>query len=188
MSDMTLGRDADFDEQRVAVRYQSDLANDLGNLVHRLTNMIVRYCGGCIPAPSRPSLKDDALKSNFTGLPQRVLELIEALSLNEGLELVMAGVREINRYVEQAAPWSLYKEGNFLRVNTVLYHAAEALRMASLLLQPVMPEQMKEIYRRLGWQPDGAYADQLAWGQLRPGSAVTVGAPLFPREINLEAR
>jgi methionyl-tRNA synthetase len=183
MSDMTLGRDADFDEERVAVRYQSDLANDLGNLVHRLTNMIVRYCAGRIPTPSKPSLEDNTLKSHFTGLPQRVFELVEDLSVNEGLDAVLSSIREINRYIEQAAPWSLYKEENFVRVDTVLYHAAEALRLASLLLQPVLPERMPEVYRRLGWQPEGALVDQLSWGRLVPGAAVSVGAPLFPREV-----
>ena len=180
--DMTLGRDADFDEERVAQRYQSDLANDLGNLLHRLTNMIARYCDGRVPAPGEPSELEAELRKHCEALPDRVFELVEGLALNEALEAIMETVRETNRYLEQSAPWKLAKEGQTERVGTVLYHGAETLRIATILLNPVMPEKISEIWKRLGWNAKEG-GPGLGWGGLQPGVQVTVGLPLFPREV-----
>ena len=69
------------------------------------------------------------------------------------------------------------------RVATTLYYAIEALRLASVLLQPVMPERMAELWRRLGWQPPTPLKTGLIWGQLKPGTSVTAGPPLFPRDL-----
>ncbi|MCJ7623135.1 MAG: methionine--tRNA ligase [Anaerolineaceae bacterium] len=183
MRDMSLGRDADFDEERLNHRYQGDLVNDLGNLLHRLVNMIERYCDGCVPPPSDPTSAETDLRAHCETLPSQVFELVESLGLNNTLEIVMEAVREINRYLEHAAPWSLAKAGQTERTATVLYHAAEALRLISLLLYPVMPERMAEVWHRLGWQPPNSLQEELAWGRLQPGSAVTAGPPLFPREL-----
>jgi methionyl-tRNA synthetase len=179
--DMTLGRDADFDEERLKQRYLGDLVNDLGNLLHRLTNMIQRYCDGRVPSPGEAGALEDGLRERCQALPDRVFALVEALALNEALEAITETVRETNRYLEQSAPWKLAKAGDAAKVGTVLYHGAEALRIASVLLQPVMPEKVLEIWARLGWEP--ADASDLAWGKLQPGAQVTVGQPLFPREV-----
>ena len=95
----------------------------------------------------------------------------------------MDTVREINRYIEHAAPWRLAKEGQTERTATVLYHAAEALRLTSVLLHPVLPERMTEVWHRLGWQPSNSLEEELVWGRLQPGSAVTPGPPLFPKDL-----
>jgi methionyl-tRNA synthetase len=92
-------------------------------------------------------------------------------------------VKETNRYLEQTAPWQQAKHGHTGRVETALYYAAEALRLAALLLQPVLPEQMFEVWRRLGWQPPSPLRDGLTWGQLQPGAPVVAGPPLFPKDI-----
>ncbi|MGD1993964.1 MAG: methionine--tRNA ligase, partial [Anaerolineae bacterium] len=90
---------------------------------------------------------------------------------------------EINRYLERTAPWKRAKAGEQERVATILYTAMEALRLVSVLLQPVMPEKMAELWRRLGWQPPQALDAPLTWGQLRPGNPVASGPPLFPRDV-----
>jgi len=183
--DMVLGRDADFDEQSLRSRYQADLANDLGNLLHRVVNMIGRYCGGRIPACDTRTAEDDALRERCLLALDRVFDLVEALALNEALAHIMGLIGEINRYLERTTPWTQAKQGRDDRVATILYTAAEALRLASLLLQPVLPERMIEVWRRLGWQPPDPLRVGLSWGLLQPGSAVIVGPPLFPRDIGL---
>jgi methionyl-tRNA synthetase len=183
MRDMTLGRDADFNEDVLRNRYQGDLANDLGNLLHRLVNMVGRYCEGRIPEPGDATPEDTALREGCVALVDEALELVEGLALNEALARVMGVVGEVNRYVEHAAPWKQSKEGRTERVATTLYTACEALRLTSVVLQPVMPERMAELWRRLGWQSMEPLGDGLAWGLLQPGTQVVAGPPLFPRDV-----
>ena len=183
MRDMALGRDVDFDEEGLANRYQGDLGNDLGNLLHRIVNMTERYCDALIPETKQVSEEDTALTQLWESLIPQTLERVEVLALNDALAQVLAGVGEINRYLERTAPWKLAKADQLDRVQTILYTAAEALRLASVLLQPVLPERMTEIWRRLGWKPPDQLTTSLVWGQLRPGTPVTPGPPLFPREV-----
>jgi methionyl-tRNA synthetase len=115
---------------------------------------------------------------------RRVLSQVEQMRLNEALSNVMSYVSNINGYLEQRAPWSLAKQpGRQGEVATVLYTAAEALRIAALLLWPVMPERTSELWQRLGWEPPNDLREGLHWGRLQPGSAVTEGEPLFPKEF-----
>ena len=105
------------------------------------------------------------------------------MRLNEALASVMGYVSKINVYLEQTAPWSLAKQkGRQHQVDAVLYTAAETLRLASILLWPVLPERMAELWRRLGWPPPENLRDALQWGGLQPGSEVVAGPPLFPKD------
>ncbi len=189
MRDMALGRDADFDEEGLRHRYEGDLANDLGNLLHRIVNMIGRYCDGAIPEPlMAPSAalaaEDAALRDRALALVPQVLGQVEALAINDALAQILGLVREVNTYLEQTAPWQQARK-NPERVGSILYHAAEALRLASVLLQPVMPERMGELWRRLSWQPPAGLREGLGWGCLAPGACVIAGTPLFPREVGV---
>lgn len=193
--DMVLGRDADFTVDRFDRRYADDLANDLGNLLHRLVNMIERYSGGLVPAPGELRAEDEALQARAAALPGQTFARLDELALNDALAGVMEVVREANRYLEQTAPWREARQGDLARVGTILYTAAETLRLASVLLYPVLPERAVELWWRLGWTPPEALANgqrlseperALAWGLLRPGAAVQAGPPLFPREVGAE--
>lgn len=182
--DMVLGRDADFDVNILRSRYQADLANDLGNLLHRLVNMIGRYCQGRVPSCGAFTPEDASLRAYSLAAVERAFALVEVLALNEALAHIMGIVGEVNRYLERTTPWVQAKQGQIERVDTILYTAAETLRLVSLLLQPVLPERMGEVWRRLGWQPPETLNAGLSWGLLKPGSAVIAGAPLFPRDIS----
>jgi methionyl-tRNA synthetase len=181
--DMTLGRDASFSEQNLIQRYQGDLANDLGNLLHRLVNMIERYCEGRVPEPGEPSIEETILRERCQVLPARALGQIKRLALNDALALTLNAVGEINQYLERTAPWGQAKMGRIDRVETILYYATEALRLTSVLLQPVMPERIAELWRRLGWQPPPPLKQGLAWGRLQPETPVVGGPPLFPKDV-----
>jgi methionyl-tRNA synthetase len=183
MREMTPGRDADFSAERLDRRYQAELANDLGNLLHRLAHMTELYHGGRVPEPGRPAAQEQTLRARCAALPKAIFKHVDMLAVNDALARVMEVVSEINRYLEQTAPWTQAKAGQDERVATILYTGLEALRFASVLLQPVMPERMIELWRRLGWQPPHAMPAALSWGQLQPGSPVVAGEPLFPRDV-----
>jgi methionyl-tRNA synthetase len=109
---------------------------------------------------------------------------VEKLQLNEALANVMSYVNRINGYLEQTAPWALAKQrGRQGEIDTALYTAAEALRLASILLWPVMPERIKVLWTGLGWQAPHSLHDGLQWGDLEPGTAVSAEQTLFPKDI-----
>ncbi|MCP4541973.1 MAG: methionine--tRNA ligase [Chloroflexi bacterium] len=186
MRDMTLGRDANFDETNLAHRYRGDLGNDLGNLLHRLVNMIERYCDGKIPKSGKATNKETALREQCLALTPQILDLLETLEINTALAQIMSTIGEINGYLERTAPWKQAKAGETERVATILYHAAEALRLISILLYPVLPEKMAELWHRLGWQPSTLLREGLSWGALQPGTRVSAGEPLFPRNVGID--
>ena len=181
MSGMAPGRDADFKEDDLARRYRSALANDLGNLLHRLVDMIGRYCAGLVPAPGQFSTHESELRRRCEDLVRNTLAHIGTFAIREALAGVGEVVSEINRYVEHGAPWAAAREGRMAEVETILYDAAEALRLTSVLLWPVMPERTAELWRRLGWRAPSDLSEGLAWGGLAPGQSVIQGPPLFPR-------
>ncbi len=181
MREMAPGYDADFDPARFAARYQADLANNLGNLLQRVTAMITRYCGGLVPEPSAPGQAEDSLRACFSALPGQVFGHIESFAVQQALAAVLDALTAANQYLEISAPWKQVKTGNQAAVDSALYHAAEAVRIGALLLSPVLPERSAEILNRLGWQSKPGSPDDLAWGGLEPGSPVIAGEPLFPR-------
>ncbi len=181
--DMSLGRDASFSQENLIRRYQADLANDLGNLLHRLINMVERYCQGRIPAPGDPSTEETILRERCQVLPARAFSQIKRLALNDALASILNVVGEINQYLERTAPWGQAKMGRTDRVETILCYATEALRLTSVLLQPVMPGRIAELWHRLGWRPPTPLKQGLTWGELQPGTPVVSGPPLFPKDV-----
>ena len=177
--DMVLGRDADFTEQNLRNRYQADLANDFGNLLHRLVNMIGRYCHGYVPLPGAPISEDVRVRDSALAVVDRAFELVEALAPNEALTQIMGVVSEVNQYLERMAPWSLARQGPTERVNTIFIQRLSAAT-ASLLLQPACRNTWL-VWRRLGWQP-GDVENGTGLGSLaarKPSSPV----PLFPKDV-----
>lgn len=181
MREMRLGRDAAFRESGLQRRYNADLVNAFGNLLHRLTSMIDRYCGGTLPQAAETGPEEAALQKHCETLASETFTLLEDFSLNEALANVMNTVGEINRYLERTQPWQAAKEKRSERVATILYTASEALRLCSVLLWPVLPERTCELWRRLGWQTAQPSLNSLRWSQLQPGTRVQKGEPLFPR-------
>jgi methionyl-tRNA synthetase len=183
MAEMSLGQDASFTEEAFTRRYNTDLANDLGNMLSRVLRLVVSHCGGRVPAPGDDAGADEqAIREAAVGSATRAMAHVEAMRLDLGLGELAAVIRECNRYLEKRQPWTLAKQGRTAELGTVLYHAAEALRIVSGMLTPVMPGKMTELRGCLGLgsgAPD--YATLTRWGVLAPGTAVQKPDILFPR-------
>ncbi len=179
--DMTLGQDSNFSEDSFVARYNSDLANDLGNLLSRVTKMVSSYTGGVIPKATPKGDSDFELIKKAEDLLGSLKDRIEALKLNIATEDIMELIRATNKYIEQNRPWDLAKKNETERLNTVLYFGAEALRLASALLSPIMPEKCREIINQLGIPESSPEARELVWGALRAGTKIKPGEALFPR-------
>ncbi|MBN1557359.1 MAG: methionine--tRNA ligase [Lentisphaerae bacterium] len=184
MAEMTLGQDASFTEEAFVRRYNADLANDLGNLLNRVMKLIGKYGGGCIPEPADGAAGGDeiALRKAALETAGSVGAAVEGMRLDEGLARVAGLTREVNRYMERRRPWDLGREGRLEDTATVLYHAAEALRIVSGLLFPVMPNKMAELRRALGVRERAPDMGRLQeWGVLGAGVRIGEMRSLFPR-------
>ncbi len=188
MRDMSFGLDASFHEAGIAERINADLANDLGNLLHRTLGMLGRYTDGVVPAFGELTVADEALRDTFLALPDAVTAQFADLHFDRALEEIMAAVRKANKYVADQAPWTLAKDPDQSeRLGTVLRSCVEALRVASVLLEPVLPAKSPELRQQLGLDATPAHLDDARrWDGVPAGTVTRPGEPLFPR-IDLEA-
>ena len=175
------GSDFSYSEEKIAQRHNSDLANDLGNLLHRSLSMLQRYRGGIVPAGRN---EGGELAQRFAPLPVTIRERILDLRFREALEGIWELVTALNRTIDERKPWTLHKENRAEELDAVLYDLCEGLRWLAILLYPVMPERMSEMWAQLG-APGKLDEDWLvslrAWGGIRAATVTTLGAPLFPR-------
>ena len=182
MAEMTLGQDASFTEQGFVRRYNADLANDLGNLLSRVLKLIVSHCDAAIPAPGEPGAEERELRELALAAARGLVDAVENMRLDAGLGALAGVMRGTNRYLERRQPWTLGKQGRQAELGTVLYSAAEALRIVSGMLYPVMPGKMGELRSALGLPAGPPNFGALSeWGGLKPGTAVSRSSSLFPR-------
>ncbi len=183
MREIPFDRDGDFTWENFQTRYNSDLANDLGNLVSRVLSMIQRYCAGQIPAAEgQPDLE---LSQAAIALVQGIPKFVEELDFSGVLSNTWSLVQLANRKVEEAAPWNLAKDANQRpRLSRVLYDLAETIRVLAVVLGPFMPVIRGKMFEQLGMPK---YAPQLPkdgnWGLLPSGQKLGPLSPLFPKEI-----
>tara|TARA_B100000686_G_scaffold350040_1_gene444866 strand:+ start:552 stop:2411 length:1860 start_codon:yes stop_codon:yes gene_type:complete len=176
--EMVLGQDASFTMESFIKRYNSDLANDLGNLVGRITTLIERHFAGCIPqGVGLEQAEKDLIKSSDE-LHDVVLKNISLMKLSEAVEEIMQFVRSINRYMERSEPWKLAKN-NIDKAGTVLFVATYSLANVLNLLHPIMPVRIEKILKMIGLD--------MAKGlkQVKPGQLIGEFEIPFPR-IELE--
>jgi methionyl-tRNA synthetase len=175
MREMVLGQDASFTMNSFIKRYNSDLANDFGNLFSRVSTLIAKNFDNVIPGYGELTEDETKVKTNAESVIRQVNELIEKMRINEAIEEILQFVRSINKYMEQQAPWKLVKSDKSA-AGRVLYTAAESLRVSALLLQPVMPNRTEIILDALGTNDA-----ELKWGILKSGTILKKHKPLFPR-------
>jgi methionyl-tRNA synthetase len=182
MREMVLGQDANFADEAFLTRYNADLANDLGNVVSRVTTMIQRYCAGVVPArqPNVETELDLDLEKTATATIRRTLDDATRFDFSAALRSTWELIGALNKYVVAREPWALAKahESRAL-LETTLYNAADALRIVTALVDPVIPQSAARIRVMLGIEAD-------TWVDLRPRTlhaGVRLGPiePLFPR-------
>ena len=181
LREFSFGQDGTFTREKFLQRLNSDLANDLGNLVSRTISMVEKYNDGIIPAPGIEEEIDDSLKELAIGVADKVEAFVDKLNFSQAIEEIWKLVRRSNKYVDETMPWILAREGNTERLNTVLYNLSESLRLISILIKPFMDKTSSEIRRQLGLKDEIKWADALTWGLLKPETKTEKGQIIFPR-------
>jgi len=175
MREMVLGQDSNFTMESFIQRYNSDLANDFGNLLSRISTLMKKNYDGRIPDPGELSEAELRIKTEGESLCSTVDGMIKNMRLNEAIENTMQYIRSVNKYMEENAPWKLVKEDKSA-AGKILYTAGEALRLGAVLLSPVMPHRTSILLDALN-----APGVDLSWGGLKPGETLKDHEPLFPR-------
>jgi methionyl-tRNA synthetase len=189
LREVVFGQDGNFSREALITRYNADLANGLGNLASRTLTMIENYCGGLVPAPANSIVLDDQVKILADQVAREVVGRYERCQFLEALATVWELVAMVNKYLVVTQPWTLADElSKAERLNTILWTAAESLRLIVLLAAPVIPTASQRIWEQLG--QEGKLADvridQLEWGGLKPGTRFGKPDAVFPRAVKKE--
>ena len=174
MREMVLGQDANFTMESFIKRYNSDLANDYGNLLNRVSTLIKKNYDGLIPDKGEQTSSEEEIIKSAEALLNGMSNKIKEMKINDSIEDIMKFVRSINKYMEEQKPWKLIKEDK-VGAGTVLYTAGESMRVATILLSPVMPNRCADVLHTFN------SGKSLKWGGLKPGVKLNDHETLFPR-------
>jgi len=185
LREVPFGSDGDFSHKALIGRLNSDLANNLGNLLNRTVNMMGKYFAGVVPTPATDGPEDKDLIGKSTEVIAEVHKLYDELAYNKILQKIWELVDTTNQYIVKTGPWNLAKtdEGKE-RLKTVMYNTAESLRVLGVLLNPFMPESTESMMKQLGVETsieEQGMSSINNWGGLKPGSQTQKGEQLFPR-------
>jgi len=183
LREIPFGADGDFSESGLVQRINSDLANDLGNLLNRTLQMINKFSEGKVPEPGELQGYDRDLKDLAEKTMAEYREAMDVYAFDEALKATWKLVRRGNKYIDETMPWKLGREKDTERLGTVLYTLEEVLRLSALLVAPVIPETAARIWAQLGIEQEPAMSllDDYRWGDRAPGSDVGRKEVLFPR-------
>lgn len=185
LREINLGQDGNFSRDALIGRINADLANDLGNLLHRTLNMINKFQNGVIEAPEGRTAIDESLIADAEQALKEFNDGMEKMELSPTIKKLWAFIGRANKYIDETAPWALAKDpAKKQELTNVMYNLAESLRRISVMISPFMPETAPKIWRQLGLGDDFAavrLADVSEWGGLKPGTHIGQAEQLFPR-------
>jgi methionyl-tRNA synthetase len=187
LREVPFGVDGDFSMDSFKTRYNADLANDLGNLLHRTLNMIEKYFDGVIPQSECLDFDEISkeLKKKIEDLPQKFDESMNKLGYSEALTEIWALIGRANKYIEQEAPWKLAKDkASEDKLKAVLYNLAEVLKTVAIFVTPFIPGTGQKMWEQLNFpQPlEKLTSEEFSYAGMKiAGTKVKKGKPLFPR-------
>ncbi len=188
LHEVTLGFDGSYSEEGLLERFTNDLANDLGNLVHRSFGMLGRYFGEKIPSPVDKDGIRNSLKEEGPLVWPKVDMAMEEFDPRSALEAVWSFIRNSNKFIEDSKPWVLAKDpARKGELASVMYTLFESLRLIAVLLNPFLPETSLKILKELNLPEKVSSAQVRVWGLLEPGMPVGKSEPLFPKKEETSA-
>jgi methionyl-tRNA synthetase len=190
LRETVFGQDGNFSYDALVQRYNSDLANGLGNLASRTAAMIEKNCAGKVPKPAALQPQDTALATKVQEAIGEILEQYDKLGFSLALEQIWSLIAATDKYLTNEHPWSLGEsEADQQRRGTILWTTAEVLRVVTVLTHPVLPESTSKVWLLLGQvgHVNSQELDGLRWGQLKPGTQLGKSQALFPRIEKAEA-
>ena len=187
LREIPFGNDGMFTNEALISRINSDLANDLGNLLSRTVAMCEKYFGGTVAPTGAATEFDEDLKAVVSAMPAQVAKDMDELLIPQALQEIFKAIQRANKYIDETAPWALAKdESKKDQLQQVLYNLCESLRMAAILLNAYLPNTAPKMAAQLGLAEGELSFEELSWGK-RTSYTVHKGEALFPRiDVNKE--